>query len=94
MTVKELLAKEGISEASALREQALLVGLAKSSHFEAEYGKFEKKYGISFQAMKRKLEKQRNKEDFEIENDMLEWEFADSSLRWCREKIKEAGFAY
>ena len=90
MTVKELLAKEGMSEKEALRDQAMLVGMSKVSHFEAECRGFEKKYGFAFSEMKSQLEAQNNKEDFAVEDDAIEWDFADTSLKWWRERINEA----
>ena len=89
MTIKELLAKEGFSEESALKEQALLVALAKISHYQAECKSFESKYGMNFNSMKKKLKKQKSTEDFKEEDDFSDWEYADCALQWWKEKINE-----
>jgi hypothetical protein len=89
MTVKELLQKEGVTEAEALREQAVLIALSRVSRYEAECAAFERKYGVSLAQHKACSEALRDREDFAADDDLLDWEYADSALRWWREKSAE-----
>ncbi len=89
MDIREILKKEGISEQNALRDQAIMVAMSKISHFEAICHKFEQKYGEDFQHFKRANDRKKETEDFKMEDDLLDWEFADSSLKWWKNAIRE-----
>lgn len=89
MTIKEILEMEGISEETALREQVLLIALAKISHYQAECSNFQAKYRMSFIEMKKKMKVQKNAEDFLQEDDFLDWEYADNALNWWKQNVKE-----
>lgn len=89
MTIHEILEKEGINENAVLREHALFVALSKKAFYESECRRFELKFGLSFDsAMKRHLG-QTNKEDFQVSDDINEWEYAVKALAWWNARIEE-----
>lgn len=88
MTISELLAKGGQSESAALREHLIMIGMAKLSRYEAECSFFKNKYQETLASFKGKLSKE-GQEDFVMEDDMLDWEFADAALKWWRSQLEE-----
>jgi len=89
MDIKEILQKEGITEHNALLGQGLLTAYARVSHYEAVCRNFQEKYGLSFDEMKLRMESKTNEEDFQEEEDFIDWEFANVSLKWWLERVKE-----
>jgi len=68
-----------------VKNQALLMLMAKIEKYEAEKNRFEAKYAMPFQQFQAKIEGLKNKEIFEEEDDYLDWRFAreaaDSLIR-------------
>ncbi len=94
MTVAEILTRAGETEAGALREHAVLLSLSKLSHYEAECRRFEKKYSDSFEPFHARVRAIQGEEDFEVEDDLIDWEYAHRSREWwaCRvEELRNAG---
>ena len=89
MTVAEILSKAGESETEALQEHAMLLCMSKVSRFEAECAQFQAKYGKRFDAFRNQVQNVQEKEDFETEDDLMDWEYAHSALVWWRERIEE-----
>ena len=89
MDIREILQKEGITEQNALLGQGLLTAYARISHYEAVCRNFQEKYGLPLEEMKRKVELKENEEDFQEEEDLADWEFADVSLKWWIQKVEE-----
>jgi hypothetical protein len=61
---------------SFVKNQALLMLMAKIEKYEAESNRFEAKYAMPFEDFQRKIEGLRNEEIFEEEDDYLDWRFA------------------
>ncbi|MEW6447278.1 MAG: hypothetical protein AB1426_04200 [Bacillota bacterium] len=76
------------SERDALKEQALLLLLHKINRYEAECAFFAKKYGMSFEEFVKHLEAS-GKEDFEKEDDLLDWRFAAETLAELKRQLQE-----
>ena len=89
MTVAEILSQAGESETEALHEHAMLLCMSKISRFEAECRQFQAKYGKKFETVRKRLQNVQGKEDFETEDDLMDWEYAHSALAWWRERIEE-----
>jgi hypothetical protein len=89
MTVTEILKQAGECEDHALREHATLLALSKMSRYESECALFEKKYKESFHAFKRRIAAMRNEENFEAEDDLMDWEFAHEALNWWKGKLED-----
>ncbi len=89
MTVAEILKQAGGSEALALREHATLLALSKMSRYESECALFDEKYGQSFQSFKNRITAMHNEEDFQAEDDLMDWEFAHEALNWWKGKLED-----
>jgi len=77
------------TETMVLREHAILTIHTKLSRYESECALFEKKYGVSLESFRNRLEQKMNSESFMEEDDFLDWEYADSAMNWWRLKMKE-----
>ena len=89
--VQDVFRSFGISDVSALLEnEAIMMLLTKESRYRAEYNQFRKKYNSEFDDFKTKVESS-GKEDFEVEDDLMDWEFAANALRSIDEKKRSLG---
>ncbi len=71
----------GISDVQAIiKNEAIMLLLSKESKYQAEYDSFKNKYNSEFEAFKQKIEAS-GKEDFEVEDDLMDWEFAHNALK-------------
>ena len=50
---------------------------------------FEQKYGCSFHEFRERIESQENEEDFQQEDDLMDWEFAMENLTLWTTRKKE-----
>jgi hypothetical protein len=89
MSIAEILNKTGQTESMVLREYLILTGLTKLSRYEAECSRFKNKYGEPLESFRDMLNQKRNEEDFEQEDDLMDWEFADAALNWWQSQISE-----
>lgn len=94
MTIKELLEHQGLREEDALAEAALLNACSKLSRYDAECAMFTSRYGKTLSEMKASLAAAKGREDFDAENDVIEWEFATSSAAWIRKQLDETGLSH
>lgn len=94
MQIDEIVEKTGQTEAMILHEHALLTTLMKLSRYESECAFFEKKYGVSLESFRNRLEKKINSESFVEEDDFLDWEYAHSARNWWHQKMKELNRNY
>ncbi|MGE5341323.1 MAG: hypothetical protein ACM3SY_07555 [Candidatus Omnitrophota bacterium] len=89
--VKDVFQSFGISDMNAILEnEAIMLLLSKESRYRAEYNQFKKKYNSEFDEFKIKVENS-GKEDFEIEDDLMDWEFASNALKTIEEKKRILG---
>ena len=80
-TSEAILAQLGFKDIkSFVKNQALLLMLAKIEKYQAEDRLFEKKYKINFEGFEEKIKNLRNEEVFEQEDDYLDWRYARESL--------------
>jgi hypothetical protein len=59
---------------------AIRIGSLSESKYKAEYNLFKNKYNSEFEDFKKKVESS-GKEDFEVEDDLMDWEFAANALK-------------
>jgi len=72
---------------SFVKNQALLMLMAKIEKYIAENNRFQAKYAMSFEDFQQKIEDMENEEVFEEEDDYLDWRFArEVSDRLIRQK--------
>jgi len=85
-TILNDLGFKNIEEAAL--QQAELVILSKISKYKAEYSFFKNKYNSEFNLFNAELQGKSNEENFEVENDLLDWQFAARSLEKYQEQYK------
>jgi len=74
---------------SFIKNQALLMLMAKIDKFEAENKQYEAKYQISFHDFKNQMEGMRDMEDIAKEEDYLDWRFAiEAKERLNKQKLE------
>jgi len=76
-----------ISPADLLKNYALNHILSKIHKYEAEDNLFRKKYSCNFEEFKAEIENMEHEENFEWEDDLMDWEFAVENLAvWKRKQ--------
>lgn len=75
----------GIEDAAKKHAQLLISG--KVAKYEAESIFYEKKYNCDYPAFEKHLKEKVNEENFDEEDDLLEWRFAYEQLTKYREQI-------
>jgi UDP-glucose 6-dehydrogenase len=63
-------------EVDFLRQSAYWIILGKLAKYEAEIHGFESKYACTFEEFESRLHRQDEAEDFEAEDDYLDWKYA------------------
>ena len=88
--VKPVLQRGGYAGVrEALKEQALLLIHGRINQYENECNFFEQKYKASYNDILGKTEKEKGKEDFALEDDLLDWRFALEMLEKLRQAKQE-----
>ncbi len=78
-----------ISPIGLLENYALNIVHSKIHKYEAEKMYFEKKYNSTFEKFKQKINKMKNAENFEWEDDLMDWEFAVKNVNYWHKKAIE-----
>jgi hypothetical protein len=65
-----------------------MIALAKIDQLRAEKESFENKYRKSLDVYERDIHAVREKEDFEQEDDLNDWEFACKAVIWWEDKLQ------
>ena len=78
---------------SFVKNQALLMLLAKTDKYEIEIKNFEKKYRMDFETFKNRISDIKGKEEFTEEDDYLDWRFAYEALNELRKRKQELEYA-
>jgi hypothetical protein len=87
--IAEALAAGGFaSVAAAAWEVSLTVALSKVSSYERECASFRHKYGQSLEALRARVEGMQGSEDFAIEDDLVDWEFAERALHVWQKRVE------
>ena len=86
-TLQNILQKTVQTEQSIVREHLILQALIKISRYQAECAIFQRKYGYSLHDMQQVTQK--HTENFFLEDDLLDWEYADSALQWWQNCLRE-----
>lgn len=72
-----------------LQGYALNLAQGKIHKYEAEDARFRKKYSCDFQKFRADIEAMENEENFEWEDDLMDWEFAVENLSVWRKREQE-----
>ncbi len=78
---------------SFIKNQALLMLMAKIEKYEAESKHFEAKYHMPFKAFQTKVEGLQNKEVFTEDDDYLDWRFAKEAINRLVRQKRELEYA-
>ena len=74
---------------SFVKNQALLMLMARIEKYETENKRFEAKYHMPFKAFQTKVEGLHNEEVFSEDDDYLDWRFAKEAIdRLVRQKLE------
>jgi hypothetical protein len=87
--IRKVYSEIDISPVSLLKNYALSHIHGRIQKYEAENMFYERKYKSTFEAFKREVESTENEEDFDRDDDLMDWEFAVTNLSYWREKARE-----
>jgi hypothetical protein len=86
----EVLLEEGYSSSHELvRDWALMMALSRLEQYRAECEFFERKHGMPLEQFECLVHEKKGQEDFEQEEDIEDWEFCVSALKWWQAKIEK-----
>ena len=71
------------------KDQVKMLLMSKIEEYRIKETAFQKKYKKKFRDFELQLKKMKNQEDFEMEDDYLEWRFCYESLLMYRKELKE-----
>lgn len=74
---------------SFVKNQALLMLMARIEKYEAENKRFEAKYRMSFKVFQEKIEGLKNDEVFTQEDDYSDWRFAKEAIDGLRRQKRD-----
>lgn len=88
-TMAQVLAAGGFATPEAAAwEVSLTVALAKVSQYERECLSFRHKYGESLESLQKRVESMTGAEDFTMEDDLADWEFAERALELWQKRVE------
>jgi hypothetical protein len=79
-----------VSPVDLLKNYASSVIKEKINKYKDENRRLMSKYGCSFEQLKARVEAVENEENFEWEDDLLDWEFAIANIDFWRRKARSA----
>ncbi len=85
-SIKDVYIEMDISPVSILKKYALNIIHGKIQKYEAENMVFEKKYKCRYDDFKSKVEKIKDDEVFEWDDDLMDWEFAINNLKHWQQR--------
>lgn len=71
------------------KDAVLLFVLSKIDQYQGEIDFFKNKYKQDFEELETKAHSRKGHEDFGVEEDLEDWEFANKSLEWWTKKYTE-----
>ena len=84
----ETLTDAGFSSPSdAALELSLTIALSRVSRYERECQQFRHKYGEPFDAVRSRTDRTVGAEEFHVEDDLADWEFAERSLALWHKRV-------
>lgn len=87
--IAEALAAGGFASVTAAAwEVSLTVALSKVSTYERECASFRHKYSQSLEAWRTRVEGMQGSEDFAMEDDLADWEFAERALHMWQKRVE------
>jgi len=77
----------GIEDAA--KKHVYMVVMSKISKYESEYNQYKNKYKCEFTALRDSISDSNENENFEIEDDLLNWRFAYEQLEIHRNQLSK-----
>ena len=88
-TIAQVLSAGGFATPEdAVWEVSLTVALAKISHYERECLGFRHKYGEPLESFRGRVESMVGTEDFTMDDDLADWEFAEQALALWQKRVE------
>lgn len=87
--IRRIYTEIGVSPIMLLKNYALNQIHGRIQKYEAENEFFKRKYGSDFETFKGRVESMENDENFDWEDDLMDWEFAATNLRYWQKKVHE-----
>jgi hypothetical protein len=88
-TMAQALAAGGFaSTEQAAWEVSLIVALAKVSAYERECEQFRHRYGGTLESLQSRVAGVPGEEDFSLEDDLADWEFAEAALGLWKHRVE------
>ena len=88
-TMAQVLSAGGFATPEAAAwEVSLTLALAKVSQHERECLGFAHKYGESLESLQKRVEGMTGAEDFTMEDDLADWEFAERALELWQKRVE------
>ena len=88
-TMAQVLSAGGFATPEAAAwEVSLTLALAKVSQYERECLGFAHKYGESLESLQKRVEGMTGAEDFTMEDDLADWEFAERALELWQKRVE------
>lgn len=84
----EIYQKIGQDPQLLLKNYARDVVISKLQKYQAESAQLETKYGMPFAAFKEKVENMKDSEDFQWEDDLMDWEFAVENIKYWNQILE------
>jgi hypothetical protein len=72
---------------AALGEITLLSAASQLAQYEDECARFKRKYGTSLRAFEQRVRRQRQRESFTAEEDLMAWRFAHDGVDYWRPRV-------
>lgn len=88
-TMTQVLSASGFTTPEAAAwEVSLTVALAKVSQYERECLGFRRKYGEPLESARNRVESTIDSEEFTVEDDLADWEFAERALALWQRRVE------
>lgn len=77
------------SAEEAALDMMILSARSRYVEFRQEVRQFEGKYGMDFDTFQKRVEARVNEEDFQQEEDLMAWKFAQEATEYWRQRVEE-----
>jgi hypothetical protein len=86
--VASVLSDLGFASADAALGEITLLGAASQlAQYEDECARFERKYGMPLRELEQRLRRERRRESFAVEEDLMAWRFAQDGVEYWRPRV-------
>lgn len=87
--INNLYSEMHISPENILRGYAISTIYSKIDKYKSESNLLERKYKCAYQQFKNRVETMENEENFQWEDDLMDWQFAVENINYWQNKLEE-----